>query len=140
MPKFTLRDASIVVNNVDLSDHASSVELSQEFDEVEFTAFGSVYKEYGVGMGDATATVTFFSDFDAAKVDATLWPLSQSGGTFPLVVKPVKAQATSGSNPTYTMTARLFSYNPIAGDVGDASSGEVTFRNAGTGGLVRGTT
>jgi hypothetical protein len=37
------------------------------------------------------------------------------------------------------MTARLFSYSPIAGAVGDASTTSLTFRNAGTAGLVRGT-
>ena len=139
MAKFVLKNAVISVNGVDLSSKASSVTIETTFDEVDLTAFGAVYREFGQGLGDATVTVAFFQDFDAGTVDATLWPLSQSGGTFPLLIKSTSA-APSGSNPQYSMTSRLFSYSPIAGAVGEASTTDVTFRNAGTAGLLRGTT
>jgi hypothetical protein len=35
--------------------------------------------------------------------------------------------------------ARLYTYSPIAGGVGDAATTSVTFRNGGTAGLTRGT-
>ena len=138
MGKFVLRDAVITVNSVNLSDHFSSVEIEDEADDVEFTAFGAGYKEYGQGLKDATITVSAFQDFDASSVDATLYPLYQTGATFPVTVKATSA-ATSGSNPIYSMTGRLFSYSPISGDVGDAATSEVSIRNAGTAGLTRGT-
>ncbi len=138
MSKIVLKNASVVVNSVDLSNHTSSVSIETEFDEVDLTAFGSTYREFGQGLGDATINIEVFQDFDAASIDSTLWPLSQSGGTFPVVVKPTSA-AVGTANPSYTMTARLFSYNPVDGSVGDASTTQVSFRNAGTAGLVRGT-
>lgn len=138
MAKFVLKDASVVVNSVDLSNHVSSVTVETEFDEVDLTAFGSTYREFGQGLGDATITLAVFQDFAASSVDATLWPLSQSGGTFPVVVKPTSS-AVGTANPSYTMTARLFSYNPIDGEVGEASTTSVVLRNAAQSGLVRAT-
>jgi hypothetical protein len=37
------------------------------------------------------------------------------------------------------MTAKLYSYSGIAGGIGDASTFDASFRNAGTAGLVWGT-
>lgn len=136
MAKFVLKDASITVNGVNLSDHISSVTIESSFDEVDTTAFGSTYKEIKQGLGDATITLSVFQDFAAASVDATLWPLSQSGATFPVVVKPSSA-AVSATNPSYTMTAVLLSFNPIAGSVGEASTTDVTLRNAANTGIVK---
>jgi hypothetical protein len=47
MGKFVLRDAVVTVAGSDLSDHFSSVEIDQPAEEVEFTAFGSGYREFG---------------------------------------------------------------------------------------------
>ena len=138
MAKFVLKHPVITVNGVDLTDHCSSVEVSQEYDEVDLTTFCNDFREFGQGPGDATITATFFQDFAAGEVDATLWPLSQSGGTFDVVVR-AGSEPVSSTNPKYTMTSRLFSYSPISGGYGDASSTDVTFRNGGTAGLTRGT-
>lgn len=139
MAKHVLKDAVITINGVNLSDHASSVTLEDTADEVEFTAFGSSgYREFGQGLKDATITVTFFNDYAASSVDATLEPLYTSGGTFPVTIKSSSA-ATSGSNPIWSMTGRLFSYSPLSGAVGDANTTDVTIRNGGTAGLTRGT-
>ena len=138
MAKFILKHPVITVNSVDLTGRCSAVTVETTFDEVDLTAFCSDFREMGQGPGDATVTATFFQDFAAAQVDATLWPLLQSGGTFDVVVRS-GSEAVSGSNPKYTMTSRLFSYSPIAGAYGDASTTDVSFRNAGTAGLVRGT-
>jgi hypothetical protein len=139
MAKFVLAHPKIDVNGTNLEDHASSLEITTEFDEVELTSFSSNYREFGQGLGDATWTVDFFQDFASGEVDAVLWPLSQSGGTFLLKASSGSA-AVSATNPMFSMTARLFSYAPIAGAVGEASTTSVTFRNAGTAGLTRATT
>lgn len=136
MAKFVLKDCSITVDAVDLSDHISSVTIESTFDEVDVTGFGSTYKEILQGLGDGTITLAVFQDFTAASVDATLWPLSQSGETFEVVVKPTSA-AVSATNPSYTMTGVLLSFNPIAGAIGEASTTDVTIRNAAATGIVR---
>lgn len=134
--KIVLKDCSITIDAVDLSDHVSSVTIETTFDEVDVTGFGSTYKEILQGLGDATITLGFFQDFDAASVDATLWPLSQSGEGFPVVVKPTSA-VVSATNPSYTMTGVLLSYNPLAGAIGEASTTDVSIRNSSSTGLVR---
>ena len=139
MGKFVLKHPKLDINGTNLEDHASSLTIETTYDEVEFTSFCSDFREFGQGMGDATWTIDFFQDFAAAEVDSVLWPLSQSGGTF-LVKASAGSVAVSPTNPMYSMTARLFSYSPIAGAVGDASTTTATLRNAGTLGLTRGTT
>jgi hypothetical protein len=139
MAKFVLAHPKIDVNGTNLENKASSLEITTEFDEVELTSFSSNYREFGQGLGDATWTVDFFQDYASGSVDAVLWPLSQSGGTF-LIKASSGSAAVSATNPMYSMTARLFSYAPIAGAVGEASTTSVTFRNAGTAGLTRATT
>ena len=139
MAKLVLKDAYVAINGTAISDHVSSVEVASTFDEVDFTAFGAGnYREYGQGMGDATITLTAYQDFAASSIDAIFWPLSQSGGTFSVEVRPTSAAASS-TNPKYTMTGRLFEFNPIAGAVGDAATTDIPIRNAGTAGLTRGT-
>jgi hypothetical protein len=104
MGKFVLRDAVITVAGSDLSDHFSSVEIDQPAEEVEFTSFGSGYREFGQGLKDATINVEAFQDFAAGEVDAVLYPLYESGGTFSVTVKADDA-ATSSTNPIYRSPA-----------------------------------
>ena len=138
MAKFVLKNPVLTLNAVDLSDHCSKLTIATTFDSIDVTAFGATYKAVIQGLGDAKMTFDFFQDFQAGSVDATLWPLSQSGNTFIVVAKPTNA-VVSATNPTYTMTGVLLSYNPIDGGVGAASTTSVEVPNAGTTGLVRAT-
>jgi hypothetical protein len=132
MAKLVLKDAFIEVNGVNLSDHCNQVEIGDEADEVETTGFGQEYKEYDQGLKDANMTATFIADFSAGSVDATLFPLYSAGDTFPVKVRPT-SDPVAEDNPEYQLTARLYSYSPISGGLGDASTADVTFRNAGDG-------
>jgi hypothetical protein len=136
--KIVLKDAYVAVNGTAISDHCSSVTVEDTADEVEFTAFGAGYKEFGQGLHDATITFTVFQDYAASQVYSIFQPLYASGGTFSVEVRPTSA-AASATNPKATMTSRLFTFNPIAGAVGDAATTDITCRNAGTAGLVMGT-
>lgn len=136
MAKTILRDVSVVINGVNVADHANAVSMEDTADEVDLTGFGSGgYREFGQGMKDATITVTLFQDFAAASIHDTLRPLYASGNPFTVVLKPTSA-AVSATNPQATMTARLFSYSGIDGSVGDASQIEATFRNASQSGIA----
>jgi hypothetical protein len=138
MGKFVLKDAFVEIDEVDLSDHCSAVTIETTFDDVDVTAFGSTYREILQGLGDATVTLTLFSNFAAASVDDTLWPLSQSGDTFTVKIRH-KSDAVGADNPEYSMTGVLLEYSPIAGSIGDASTTDVTIRNASQTGLERAT-
>ena len=134
MPKEVLRNVRITVNAIDLSTHCSSVSIENSADEVEFTGFGAGFREFGQGLRDSTITATFFNDHDAGSVAATLQPLYASGGTFAVKVWPDAAGTI-----VYTQTSRLFNNPTLAGAVGDANTVDVSFRNAGTAGVTRGT-
>lgn len=136
MAKFVLKNAVVTVNAVDISNHVSSVTIETSFDDVDVTSMGGTYKEVIQGMGDATITLSVFQDFAGGSIDATLWPLSQSGNSFPVTVKPT-SNAVSATNPRYDMTGVLLSYSPIDGGVGDASTTDVTIRNSAQTGLTR---
>jgi hypothetical protein len=139
--KHVLRNAYIAINGTALSDHASSLEVEDEAEEVEFTGFSpNGYREFGQGLKDATVTVTFFQDYASGSVHAILRPLYESGGTFTLAVGPSASEAVSATNPRGTMISRLYSYGGLAGEVGEAATFDATFRNAGTAGLTFGTT
>jgi hypothetical protein len=134
--KRVLRDVSIVVNGVDLSDHFSAVTVEDSAAEVDATAFGSQYTSAMKGMRTAQITGTLQQDFDAGEVHATLNPLNNTETPFPVVVKPTSA-AASATNPSFTLpAAQLLGYTPLSGGVGDLSTTDITFTNSGDQGIV----
>lgn len=134
MAKEVLRNASVLVNSVNLSDHASSVTLEDSAEEVDFTSFSaSEYREFGQGLKDASITVTFFNDHAAGSVADTIQPLYDSGGTFTVRIKP----DVSGT-VAYSQISSVYTNPTLAGAVGDANTIDVTFRHAGTAGITRG--
>lgn len=134
MAKEVLVNSTLLVNGVDLSDHTSSISLEDSAEEVDLTAFSaSEYHDIAAGLKDATINATLFNDHAASSVADTLQPLYDSGGTFDVRVKPDRQGTVA-----YTMKSRLFSNPLLAGAVGDANTIDVTFRNAGTAGVVRG--
>lgn len=136
MGKLILVNASIVIDGTDLSKRATQVAIDPQSDEVDLTTFQEEWKETGVGLKDATMQVTFIQDLEAGMVDSVLWPHFKNGDTFVIEVKASKA-AKSASNPLWKMTSRLFTYSPLSGSVGQASTTQVTFKNAGEAGLER---
>jgi hypothetical protein len=117
MAEIVLTDAVVVVNSVDLSDHVRQVTVSMSVEEKDLTAMGASGKARRAGLRDDSYTLEFNQDFDAAEVDATLFPLL-GAAPFPVSVKPTSA-ATSATNPDYNGNSIITDYNPIDGAVGD---------------------
>jgi hypothetical protein len=134
MAKFAATDYDIKINGSDFSVNLNSVELSQEADDLETTAFGSSWRTRIGGLKQASLTLNFMQDFGAGSVDATLNPLLGSIAT--VVIKPTSGTVTS-TNPTYTMTALVTQYSPFASSVGDIATLSVTWPVSGS--VVRGT-
>lgn len=126
MAKHMLRDGSLVVNGVTLSDHVKSMEFSGSAEDVDVTAMGAVGVGRVPGLRDESLDVTFLQDYAAASVDATLSPLYTGGTSFTVVVKYTSA-AVSATNPTFTATCYLLEYQAVAGDVGSAHEVSTTF-------------
>ncbi len=137
MSKIVLKDVVIEVDGVELSDHASRITINTSKDVVDTTSFQSDFRSNLLGLGDASIDTSFFQDFDAGSVDATLWPLHEAGTVFDVLIKPATG-AISPTNPAYRMAeAVLPDYTPLNGGVGDASTIDVRFINAGQTGVVR---
>jgi hypothetical protein len=136
MARIVLTDVGVVINNVDLSDHVASVEISQNFDEVETTAFGDGGRTRVAGLEDSSITLSFHQDFAAGDVDATIAPLVGSTATFN--IGPFgTAVAASGTAPRYTGTVLITEWSPLNGTVGDLSTADVTWPVSGK--IARGT-
>lgn len=132
--KFVLLNAGISVNGVDLSKDAHTVTVSDSAANLDATAFGgNGYVQELRGLKTATVTVEFYSDFAASATHATLYSLYNSGTTFALTILPDSTVGASATNPRGSMTAALYDYSPLAGQVGNVASFQATFRNAGSG-------
>lgn len=129
MAVFCFKDASVVINTVDLSDHVKSVTMNVPADILDNTAMGATFKSRIAGLKDWSIDVDFHQDFAAAKVDATLFPLI-GAAAFTVTVKPTSA-AVSATNPSYSGSMVLESYPPLAGSVGDLASASITLQGAG---------
>lgn len=125
MAVLVLKDASITINSIALSDHANSVTLNYEIDSVEVTAFGNGGHVFTGGLQNNSIDVELMQDFAASNVEATVYPLV--GTTTTVVIKPTSA-AVGATNPSYTITGTfLAAHTPVAGAVGELAMTSISF-------------
>ena len=134
MAKFAATDYFVSIGGTDFSSSLNSVELAEEADNLETTAFGSTWRTRIGGLKQASLTLNFMQDFAAGSVDATLNPLLGSIAT--VIIKPTSGTVTA-TNPSYTMTAVVTQYSPFASSVGDIATLSVTWPVSGS--VVRAT-
>lgn len=128
MGKFVATDYAITIGTADFSSSIAAVTLDITADEQETTAFGNDYRTRIAGLRDASLTLDFHQDFGAASVDATLFPLLGSAVAFS--IKPTNG-TVSATNPSYSGTAIVTSYQPFANSVGDLATLSVTWPVSG---------
>lgn len=136
MGKYIVRKPTLVINGVDLSKRSNQLSITTTREEVDLTTFQAVNKQTGAGLGDGSMQATFIMDYEIGSVDATLWPLSQEESPFFIEAKPFNS-AKSHTNPLYKMETMMFSYDPLSGQVGQASTTQVNFKNVGEQGIER---
>lgn len=136
MGKLILVNASTVVDGTDLSKRSTQIAIDANSDEVDLTCFQEEWKDTGVGLKDATMQITFIMDQEVGMVDDVLWPLFRSGEEFIIEAKSSKGPKAP-NNPQWTMGTKLFTYSPLSGSVGQASTTQVTFKNTSETGLER---
>jgi hypothetical protein len=122
-------NASVTVNSVDLSDHVKTATIKYSADAQEDTAMGDDTHSKKGGLFDWSIDLEFYQDYASSKVDATLFSLV--GTTFTVIVRP-DAGSVSSTNPNFTGTGILTSYQPVGGSVGDLMMAPVTIEAAGT--------
>jgi len=125
MAIFLQNNVGVKINSVDLSDHVTSVTLTQTFDELEVTALGDTAHKFTKGLEASQLTLNFLNDFAASNVQATLQ--AAYGTTVTAVLLPVKGTAVSATNPLYTVSLIINNLTPLNGAVGDISNSSMTF-------------
>jgi hypothetical protein len=134
MAKFAATDYLVTINGGTVSTNLNSVELTQEADDIETTAFGQSFRTRIGGLKSATLTLNFMQDFGAGAIDETLNPLLGSIAT--VVIRPTSG-AASATNPQYSAECLVTQYSPFASSVGDLATLSVTWPV--TGAVTRGT-
>jgi hypothetical protein len=130
MAVFMSNKVGVKVNSVDLSDHATSVTLNRNFDELEVTAMGDSGHKFVKGLEASSVTIDFLNDTASANVLATLQ--AAWGTNVTIVLLQEKGTAVSATNPLYTMTCLVNNTTDINGAVGDLSTQSLTFNVSGT--------
>jgi hypothetical protein len=125
MAIFLQNNVGVKINSIDLSDHVTSVTLTQTFDELEVTALGDTSHKFAKGLEASQLTLNFLNDFAASSVQATLQ--ANYGATVTAVLLPVKGTAVSATNPLYTVSLIINNLTPLNGAVGDISNSSMTF-------------
>ena len=128
MAVYVLLNPQISVNDVDLSDHVTSVSWSQTAEEIETTSFGSKHRTRIGGLTDGSITLELQQDFAAGATWATLKDLL--GKTVAVKWQPT-TDAVSATNPSYSVDV-LISELPITnGAVGELATVSATWPFAG---------
>lgn len=130
--KHVLWDVSMVVNGVDLSDHVESVTFGEMGTNKQAAAAMSEIQDYDM---PATITitdpvVTFYADFAAAKIYATLYAAWIARTTFNLVGK-ASSGAKAPTNPEWTIPVFVGKAPMVNGARGARHMAPCTFAVAG---------
>lgn len=129
MASFVTKNFYLTLNAVDLTAWIESVELDDDFDEVDFTDMASGgNREFLAGLGEGSITINFQQDYAASAVDATLW--AARGTVVTIALRPTSA-AQSTTNPTYSASYLISKNKAVSGKVGDKTMNSVTFKRSG---------
>lgn len=129
MAIFLNNKVGVKVNNVDLSDHVTSVTLNRSFDELEVTAMGDLGHKYVKGLEASSVTIDFLNDTASANVLATLQ--AAWGTTVEVKLLQEKGTAVGATNPLYTFNVLVNNTTDINGGVGDIGTQSVTWNVQG---------
>ena len=125
MAVFLNNKVGLKINNVDLSDHVTSVTLNQVFDELEITAMGDLSHKFVKGLEAATLTVSFLNDQATGEVLATL--NAAFGTTVAFKAINDSGTAVGAENLLYSGDILINNLTPVNGGVGDLSTQDITF-------------
>ena len=131
------KDVFVTIGGIDLSDHLKEIDFEVGTEPVDDTVMGDDTRSNMSGLKVWNVTLSFAQDFDAAKVDDTLYGYADSGAAFALVMKPTSGAVAAG-NPSFTGQAILENYKPMAFSIGDFMIAPLVMRAAGD--MARATT
>lgn len=139
MAKFIGRNLRVKVGGTELTTNIASVEVTETVDEIEVTAFGQAARSRIGGLKDASATLSFHQDYDAASVASTI--AAVFGGTTSVVIlagTALSQGSATATAPLYTIPVLASQQTPVSGQVGDLVTFDVTW--PATGEIIKSTT
>jgi len=125
MAIFLNNKVGLKINNVDLSDHVTSITLNRAADELEVTAMGDTAHKFVKGLESGTLTVSFLNDTATSNVLQTL--NSTFGTTVAAKLVQDKVASVAATNPLYTFDILVNNLTPINGATGDMATQDITF-------------
>ena len=121
-----LANPYIEINNVDYTDQCTQVTVTERYEALEATSFGSSARKYTAGLGNHEITVTLMLAYNTAEVEANLEALL--GTQTSVEVWANGSLTASATNPKYTLTdCYLESFTPINGSLGQLQTCDLTF-------------
>ena len=130
MATIVLYDAIVTIAGTDLSDHVRSVTVDSGQAMQDDTAMGDTFQSNAAGLATWSMTFEFLQDYASSKVDSVLNSQLGIGTTAPTIVVKPTSGSVSSTNPSYTGSGVLESYNPVSGSVGDQAMASATFQSA----------
>lgn len=137
MSTFSLKDARVEVNSVDVSDWVTGGQLPIEFEALEDTAMGDNARSRLSGLQDSTLQLDLNQDFAAGGPDATIFPIL--GTVITVKVRPTSG-AISATNPEYVGSYLVSQYQPFGNSVGQLATVSVSWPLSDPDGIARNTT
>lgn len=129
MPTMVLLAQYLSLAGNDLSSYTRKAEVSVEVEDKDVTTYASLgWKVVQGGLKSGELGVEFLQDVAATKIDSIMWPLL--GTVVPFVTRLDQA-AVSASNPSYSGSVLIKSWNPVEGSIGDEASVSVTYPTSG---------
>jgi len=129
-----------MVDAVDLSNFARSVEFSSEHERVDVSGFNATgSNEYLTGPTEQSVTVEFFGSYGTGEVHQPLYPIHRDREVVAFAWRPDQTAPASATNPELRGQVQLYSYGPGA-TRGDTETFSVVFQAADEDGLAFQTT
>lgn len=128
MAKQVLTNGYVLINGVDLSDHAFAIDTPDSKNQVDVSGFSATgYIDTLPGQRTQQLTVSFLQDYATGKVHQTLQPLYEAASAFTFTVAP-NGSSISATNPKWSGTAELYEYDGLNGQLNNRLEIVATFR------------
>ena len=124
MAIFMGNQVAVIVGTTTISTFVSSVALNREVEAVEITSMTNTSRNYIGGLEASSLSLELFNDFAAASVNSLFE--DALGTKLNIKLIPVTGTVT-GTNPSYSMSCYIGSWQPIQATPDSPSTASVTF-------------
>ena len=115
---------AVIAGTTTISTFVSSVTLSREVDAVEITSMTNTSRNYIGGLEASTVSLELFNDFASASVNSLFE--DALGTKLNIKLIPVTGTVTA-TNPSYSMSCYIGSWQPINSTPDSPMTASVTF-------------